>query len=363
MVRKVKTAYLGLLAMLIVIAQLLLACGSSVTLPNVPTNVSDSLVIGATQGQGETSKVIVNYIYANSLEELVALSPLIVIGQLDKVGIVVNTSRNSQDISKPSSSIFGIGQTYTFTIERYLKGNSNNPLNLIQGEGLIFLNQMQATEDNIKKVKTDTGIQPLQPNRKYLLFLRPAEIDFVGKDYFVAPIMPWRFVLPDKENAYPDTPTNRAVNELNSMPTTQLISTVEQAVSRNPTIPPKPTLAPSPTPLVKPNDSLNLVKLYNLDKAVSITVRTPRQPDQEIKDLAKIMAVLASLDKALSQVPASSVPTNVDAVNFRVLSFNFSTGQSVNFEIILKVNILVLPATENARVTVPPELLQALGWS
>jgi hypothetical protein len=363
MVRKTKIAYLGLLSILIVISQLLLACSGNSTLPSVPTDVSESSAIVSTVGEGEIGKVNVQYIYANSLSELVALSPLIVIGQLDKLGAVVNTARNPQDTSKPSSSTFGIGQTYTFTVERYLKGNSSSPLNLIQGEGLIILNQAQASEDNIKKAKANSGIPTLQPNRKYLLFLKPLEGDFAGKDFYVAPIMPWRFVLPDKENAYPETPTNRAVSELNSMPTTQLINTVEQIASRNPTIPPKPTNAPSPTPMVKPNDPLNLVKLYNLDKAVSITVGIPRQPAQEINDTAKITAVLASLDKPINQAPPSSIPANVDAANFRTLSFNFSDGKAIKFEIILKDNILILPVTENARITIPPELLQIFGWN
>ncbi len=75
-----------------------------------------------------------SYVTANSIKELVEVSSIIVIGKVTSVGNLINMARNVDDITKPDANILGVGQIYQFEVERYLKGDGEKVIYVVQYE-------------------------------------------------------------------------------------------------------------------------------------------------------------------------------------------------------------------------------------
>lgn len=151
------------------------------------------------QGQGSAS-----YITANSYRDLTKSVSTIVIGEMVAVRDNINIARDEADPTKTSVSRYEIGQVYEFTIDEYLKGSGESPINVVQVEG--FLSQKDAVTDaSIARAKESFDFIPIQPGRKYLLFLSDL-VGFSKGEYYIGPIHPWRFDITDPEDVTPESP-------------------------------------------------------------------------------------------------------------------------------------------------------------
>lgn len=195
-----------------------------------------------------------SYVTAQSFEQLVAESTVICIGEMTGLGETFNMARNPQDTTQPDPNILGLGQVYHFRVERYLKGQSSNTIDIVQVEAFLT-NRVPWTPENIEKAKAKDSHIPLRLGVKYLYFLRPLQ-DFPDKqNYFVGTRHPWRFILPDKGNAEPESPWSGAKQVFRSRPSAEVIGEVEFWVNggRVPTPTRFPTLpAPLATPTRRP---------------------------------------------------------------------------------------------------------------
>lgn len=157
----------------------------------------------------------------------------------------------------------------------------------------------------------------------------------------------------------------KSVYNNNTLTINELKETIKNPASY-PTATPPP---PPPTPLVKTGETINLAKLYSLDKARSIYlkgflkgVNAPASMEQiGISDL-RFKAVLASLNRDVTVLPKVSLP---DAANdWIAVGFEFSDNNSSTFSYNAKTSILTcyLPDKINQiAVPAPPNFLQTLG--
>jgi len=142
--------------------------------------------------------VITNYVTSQSLKETVTQSEIIVLGNVIGTGEVINTSRDTQDHTKPSRDSFDIGQVYDFQVQRYVKGSGPLVLKVAQAEGVILSPQSGVTQADIDRAKAADDHVPFNTGTTYLLFLRrfPSSYpDYPDKDYYAGPSEPWRIAL------------------------------------------------------------------------------------------------------------------------------------------------------------------------
>jgi hypothetical protein len=115
-----------------------------------------------------------NTVDSYSIQQLERKAQWIVIGKITKAGEVFNSSMNSDDLSKPHSTIFGIGQLYDFTVERIVKGErlegETNTILVGQTEGLIF-HEPGATITDAEIQQARDGDRPFEIGSEYILFL------------------------------------------------------------------------------------------------------------------------------------------------------------------------------------------------
>lgn len=74
----------------------------------------------------------------HSLEERVAQSDIIVVGEIVGVGKIFNAARDLQDSTKPATDRFGVGQEYQLHVKQYYKGDGPSNLIVVQGEGTVL---------------------------------------------------------------------------------------------------------------------------------------------------------------------------------------------------------------------------------
>lgn len=148
-----------------------------------PTPLATPLVAGSA-----------SYIVDRSIQQSVTNAEIIVIGQVTRLGEVVNTDRDTQDHTKPASNTFGVGQTYNVQVQQYLKGSGENNLTILEGEGAIQSPSELVTQSDIERAKISYGAQPLTPGKTYLMLLSK-QPDYFGGNYYGGQGNPWRFVL------------------------------------------------------------------------------------------------------------------------------------------------------------------------
>lgn len=177
-----------------------------------------------TSPQGEAS-----FVTAASLDELVARSTLIVIGNVSGAGGTVNMARDIHDVTKPDPLLFEVGQVYHVTVSRYIKGSGAPALDVLQAEGLVNGQREGVNAESIKRARARFPYIPLGSGSTYLMFLVRAQ-GFPDNQYFVGDIAPWRFTLPAEGMAKAESPWLEAQVVFPPMPPEQLIRTVETLV-------------------------------------------------------------------------------------------------------------------------------------
>src|SRR6266545_6585840 len=147
------------------------SAGSEATVqPPPPTGTTKSTSV-STSTQSSVV-VITNYVTSQSLKETVTQSEIIVLGNVIGTGEVINTSRDTQDHTKPSRDSFDIGQVYDFQVQRYVKGSGPLVLKVAQAEGVILRPQSGVTQADIDRAKAADDHVPFNTGTTYLLFLR-----------------------------------------------------------------------------------------------------------------------------------------------------------------------------------------------
>jgi len=217
-------------AVFCLMASLLLACGrpdaqagavgsqpNATEIPSSPivqTNVAGTTqppVTTLTSSQPTTEASVApvaysaSYMTAQSLQESISQSEMIVIGNVDGIGAIYNTARDTQDHTKPAKNTFSVGQVYTFHVERYLKGTGPVIIPILQDEGMILLPEAAIAQVDIDRAKAASGTTPLNKGVQYLLFLSHTDA-FNGTTYYGGSAEPWRFVLAADGSARMDTP-------------------------------------------------------------------------------------------------------------------------------------------------------------
>lgn len=188
--------------------------------PSIASGPSTSTTSSATTDDAAS------YITVRSLNELVAKSQVIAVGQLSTTAETINMARDPSDPTKPDPEYSILGQVYRVAIQRYVKGNGGSTLDVVQPEG--FLGQKTPkTQENLNKARHTYEFVPFHSGTKYLLFLEPVR-GFPGKSYFTGPAQPWRFTVPDGGTAVPESPWKGASQAFPPMPTTSLLGQVEQ---------------------------------------------------------------------------------------------------------------------------------------
>ncbi len=174
----------------------------------------------------EYSSVTQSYRTASTLQQLVAESAVIVVGDTTTTGETINLARNPNDPTQPDLKNLVVGQVYRVTVKRYLKGSGTNSINVVQPEAYLF-ERTPKTPENIEKARAKDNHIPLRPGITYLFFLNLMEKEFPGQNYFTGDRHPWRFVLPATGNAQPESPWSGAAHVFLPRPSADLISEVE----------------------------------------------------------------------------------------------------------------------------------------
>ncbi len=147
-------------------------------------------------------------------------------------------------------------------------------------------------------------------------------------------------------------------------PNDNILTIVElENTIRNP-VPDAPSasrpIVPTPTPRVKPNQSVNLVELYELNKVQSIYVKGA-SISPSITDSGRIKSVVVTLDKPLTAVenPLTSQAAGVNDVVYVV--FTLADGKTLGLEYNRRASTLTGTSPDIFRVPAPPNFGQVLG--
>ena len=168
---------------------MLISCGQpEASIAPLPT-VAQSLPEGPTTYTIDEDM----YVYVHSLKERVAKAQLIVVGTVREPAEVINMNRNVEDITKPASDSFGVGQVYKIHIIHYIKGTGQDIINIMNLEGDVLGASATITQAQIDQAKATRRYKPLEISTTYLFFLDPFKgIDFQGTYYVGSLGYPWR---------------------------------------------------------------------------------------------------------------------------------------------------------------------------
>lgn len=185
---------------------LLVACKTSYVTDNNDFVVADSDPTETTS----TPEVVTTMIYEvpvfyASIPELSSQSSTIIIGKIISAGEIINTVRDV-DPSKPDPNNFGIGQIYEVEVERYLKGNGEKFIKIVQNQGDIVTGLETPTTAQIEKAKAEADYILLSINQRLLMFLENPFFKF--GEYAKGPLFfgvghPWLFDITDPECVRP----------------------------------------------------------------------------------------------------------------------------------------------------------------
>jgi hypothetical protein len=183
--------------------------------------------------------VATSYDIAQSLEEVIKGSTVIVIGELQEKGETINMARDIDNPAKPSSRIFIIGQVYNFQVKIYLKGSGSDVIEVVQPEGVINTSASSITREQIEQAQlfdVSYGTTPFIAGNEYILLLEPLDASDKRNAYLTGSIHPWRFVVSPNGDILTDAP-EQVVREigLNFSPLsmTEFLSKVSQIVQEN----------------------------------------------------------------------------------------------------------------------------------
>lgn len=366
--------------LLILLTELLSACGNPTTVPNysaantvMATSLSRTTAIAKisptpTTNEGITWGEVEDYEFATNLpKELVANTPIIAVVTVIGEGPIVNLARSSNDLSQPSPNQFAIGQVYQVKVEQYLRGQDAATLNIIQDEGIVP-EDMPKTQENIDKGKVFSKIPPLSAGSRFVMFLVPDPI-FTAQHYFDGNSQPWLFALTSSGNAQVQTPATRIIEDYPTMSTTDFLNEVKQLILTNPynpnQKPPVTTPEATPTPSLKTGQTVNIVTLYNLNQATSVGIKGRPIPNNQSPNSwsnVKIRDIVAALNKKLPIIGNPTEPDFSSNVVYIIFVFTDDTSVGLTFNIKTSVLTMYLPNQQNQiAVQAPPELLKATG--
>jgi hypothetical protein len=142
-----------------------------------------------------------------TMEEITNEASTIIIGRPVGERGIVNTARDPNDLSKPDSEYFGIGQVYEVEVISYIKGEAANTLYVIQSHGQARISSQELSESDIEQGRQRENIIPLSLNENYVMFLNPAEYaygDFPIDQLFGGRGHPWRFRINELDCVLPE---------------------------------------------------------------------------------------------------------------------------------------------------------------
>lgn len=191
------------------------ACGDRNTTPSTAARQPD---------MGQAS-----YITADSLEELAAQSPVIVVAEVSGRGEAVNMARDPNNVSEPDPSTFILGQVYHVTVQRYVKGSGDDVLDVLQPEGFVNKERIPISQQAIEQSRATYPHIPMDAGVRYLLFLKPTQ-GFPSEKYYTGVMQPWRFTIPGDGMANPESPWQGAPEAFPALPAATLIDELERLV-------------------------------------------------------------------------------------------------------------------------------------
>lgn len=175
-----------------------------------------------------------SYVTARSLEQLVEQSTVIAVGRLEGTEEEINLARDADNPSRASDDSYVLGQVYRLGVERYLKGKGPDTIRVVQaeawGHGGASRTASSSREaiQRLRQEALDGGYAiPFVPGTTYLLFLRPLGL-VREDDYFAGTPQPWRFVLTEDGQAYPDSPWGGAELSFPPRPAEKLLDEIER---------------------------------------------------------------------------------------------------------------------------------------
>ncbi len=171
-----------------------------------------------------TSIKLSSQITATSIQELAKYSDIIVIARALAEEGVINSARDPSDPSKPDKRFFSGGQVYQLEVERYLKGEGANAINVVEFFGSMELDPVGVipSASEIKQMFIENAGRefiPITLERRYLMFLRVLDpLDYELDGYqsgslyigVLGTMSPWRFDLSDPEHVVAESPLQDA---------------------------------------------------------------------------------------------------------------------------------------------------------
>ena len=188
---------------------------------------------GTSASSSQPDTVQASFITARTLDDLIRRSPIVVVGQVTGTGAIINMARDVNNVTSPDPNLFGVGQPYTVSVSRYLKGTGDGTLQVLQAEGMIDLRRAKVTEQTIVGARATYPYVPMRSGVTYVLFLMPLS-DFPDAAYYAGTVNPWRFTAPQDGLAEPESAWAGARGAFPPLPTAQFLSLLEQLIVASP---------------------------------------------------------------------------------------------------------------------------------
>jgi hypothetical protein len=173
-------------------------------IPPIPSSPTISL------SNSTPGNVSGSYITNTSIAEMVSHSTLIVMAHVVKADHIINMARDVGDPSQPAKDVYGVGQVYQIRIDIFIKGNEAETIFLVQPEGFLGPTESKNNAE-ILKSKSRYNFIPMNPEKEYLMFLRPM-LSYPEEKLYVGNAHPWRFDISDPGKVVPESPWTFAIN-------------------------------------------------------------------------------------------------------------------------------------------------------
>ena len=165
-------------------------------MPTIPKPTASIPTPDSTQPETTPSPAASSHVVASSLDELVEFSTHVVTGRYTNRKTEIHIPNIGSD-GEPDNSIVGIGTVYTIEVERYLKGDGEREIQVVQIERF----RTQSPGEAARVSDLESARFPFERDGQYLLFLMPMPQGQVGSmpDLFLGVAQPYRFKLASGE--------------------------------------------------------------------------------------------------------------------------------------------------------------------
>ena len=151
--------------------------------------------------QPTTMIIAQSIVYYDSFYELTEHADIVIIGRALKAIETLNAARAPGEAAKPDPEHYGIGEIYQVEVEDYQKGAGPKTLYVLVARGLMSVKDDRApSADEIESVQKASGVAPLDPTKRYLMFLDRSSHIYPGYEdtgVYVGIAHPWLFDLSD----------------------------------------------------------------------------------------------------------------------------------------------------------------------